>query len=84
MTTKTMGLTPRAKRADARAFQYARLKELEEKEIKTVAQGRVIVKSMQFLWAQLNAPDCYDPVTAEEDETLRIDAENFKKSIRGD
>ena len=67
-----------------RELNLARLKELEQKKVKNVTQGRVIAKSMQFLWAELNAPDRYDPLTREEDETLQIDAENFRRAIRSD
>lgn len=78
---RTIGLAPTAQRTAIRKMRVLELRELEKRRPVNVPHSRVIVKSMQHRWAQLNEPD-FNELTEAEDETLRLDAEEFKNSLQ--
>ena len=74
---RTVGLTPREIRAANINLMHARLEILESTSVKSMHQGRIVAKSMRHLCSRIE----YE-LTEAEDETLRLDAENFKREIQ--
>ena len=76
---RTVGLTPREIRAANINLMHARLEILESTSVKSMHQGRIVAKSMRHLCSRI---EYEDELTEAEDETLKLDAENFKREIQ--
>ena len=76
---RTVGLTPREIRAANINLMHARLEILESTSVKSMHQGRIVAKSMRHLCSRIECE-----LTEAEDETLKLDAENFKREIQNE
>jgi len=81
---KAIGLTPHEIRSSNIKLMRLRLEALENICITSRHQGRIVAKSMRHLCSRLNSYvfEYDDNLTEDQDEALRIDAENFKRVLK--
>ena len=79
---RTVGLTPNEAEAAQINLMRARLEVLESTRVKSMHQGRIVAKSMRFICSRINPPTFeFDEITEDEDEALKLDAEEFRRAL---